>query len=1282
MKAGSGISDHWDVPPFLRRHWRWKVALAVIAACALVAPALGASQAGPQKAWQVQARYTSEFGVARPAGVTYDARDGRLLVADRSGRLIELTDAEDLTESGVLPAGDQLAMAFDSYGHRLTTVAGDQLQLDGADTLPKRPQDMRPVPGHLDAGRVTGSTFDPATGVHYLLDGGRRRVLVLDPRRGNGAARVLPLNQLPATELKGLAFDPSDGLLYVASYPAEMLYALDSQGKLVATYSLAGVDLIDPQAMTFAATPDNTDDPALTSLFIADAGGPGANGQVAELSLEPQVVTAPAFSATLVKTTDMSQQVPPSPDPSGIAFIKHKGELLVADSEVDEMPWLFSVYGVNLYPLSLGGASLPQAGVTVTPGTTHQEPTGIAYNPSNQHLFWSDDDQREVYELRAGVDGQYGTTDDPPVTHFDTQYLRGTRTSANTDPEDVTFDPDNGHLYTIDGTGREVYDYGPGTDGVFATSDDPVATHFDVQVHGAIDPEGISYYAAHQSLLVLDHTSYKIYEVSLGGALLQVIDISTVSAINPAGLAQAPASDGSGAWHAYMVDRGIDNDPQPLENDGKLYELALGLDPPTFSITPTAGANGSISPTTPQTVVYGGSQSFAITPDAGFQILDVLVDGLSVGPVTTYDFTNVTANRTIAASFFDPNVQTFTITPTAGPNGSISPATPQTVVSGGSKSFTITPDAGFQVLDVLVDGLSVGPVTTYDFTNVTANRTIGASFAAPPTANAGPDQILTPAALPTQTTLNGSGSTDDVGIQSYLWSQLSGPTTAAVSDAGAVKPTVSGLQAGTYEFQLKVTDTSGLTHTDSVLVTVQFGAVAQVWDGLVNAGSDDAEEFNTGAVDLTSSDLELIYDARLQKVGLRFNNVTVPYGATITGAWIQFRTDEVSQSAVTLTLRGQASSNAATFTTAINNISSRPLTTASVAWSPPSWLILNEVGPNQKTPDLKSIVQEIVTTSGWTGGNSLAVIVLGTQTTKRTADSREGGYGPRLHIEYTTGGPPPDLPPTANAGPDQTLTPTALPTQATLDGSGSTDDVGIQSYLWSQLSGPTTATFSDTGAVKPTVSGLQAGAYGFQLRVTDTAGLTHTDAVLVTVQFGAVAHVWDGLVSAGSDDAEEYATGTVDLISSDLELIYDNRLQKVGLRFNNVTVPYGATITGAWIQFRTDEVSKGAITVTLRGQASSNAATFTTAINNISSRPLTTASVPWSPPDWLILNEVGANQKTPDLKSIVQEIVTTSGWTGGNSLAIIVLGTQTTRRTADSREGGFGPQLHIEYTVP
>ncbi len=145
-------------------------------------------------------------------------------------------------------------------------------------------------------------------------------------------------------------------------------------------------------------------------------------------------------------------------------------------------------------------------------------------------------------------------------------------------------------------------------------------------------------------------------------------------------------------------------------------------------INATAGLGGSISPAGLVSVPWGGNCSFNITPATGYHVANVTVDGVSQGAISTYSFTNVTANHTIAASFA---IETFTITPTNNNPGmgTITPSTVQTVNYGGNSTFTITPTTGYHIATVLVDGIDQGAITSYQFTNVTANHTIVASFA-------------------------------------------------------------------------------------------------------------------------------------------------------------------------------------------------------------------------------------------------------------------------------------------------------------------------------------------------------------------------------------------------------------------------------------------------------------------------------------------------------------------------------------------------------------------------
>ncbi|HXS82443.1 MAG TPA: hypothetical protein VN896_06935, partial [Methylomirabilota bacterium] len=167
---------------------------------------------------------------------------------------------------------------------------------------------------------------------------------------------------------------------------------------------------------------------------------------------------------------------------------------------------------------------------------------------------------------------------------------------------------------------------------------------------------------------------------------------------------------------------------------------------PSFTITASAGSGGSISPSGSVSVPSGSNQSFTITPNAGFTIANVTVDGVGQGAISTFTFNNVTATHTISATF-QAVTTTFTINASAGSGGSISPTGAVTVNSGANQTFTITPNAGFHVQNVVVDGSSVGAQTSFTFNNVTANHTISASFAINTftiTATAGAGGIISP----------------------------------------------------------------------------------------------------------------------------------------------------------------------------------------------------------------------------------------------------------------------------------------------------------------------------------------------------------------------------------------------------------------------------------------------------------------------------------------------------------------------------------------------------------
>ena len=245
-------------------------------------------------------------------------------------------------------------------------------------------------------------------------------------------------------------------------------------------------------------------------------------------------------------------------------------------------------------------------------------------------------------------------------------------------------------------------------------------------------------------------------------------------------------------------------------------------------------------------------------------------------------FPSVTANHTISATF--TSAATFTITPTAGANGTVSPAAPVKVNSGASQTFTITPATGCQVSSVLVDGATVGAVTSYAFSDVTTNHTISASFAAanqPPVADAGPDQTVGKGA---KVTLNGSNSTDvgGPGIASYLWTQTGGTRVRLSNASAAIATFTAPWRTGALTFELTVKDNNGLQSTDTCIVNVATAKQAATV-ATADAGSDQTvNEGTTITLDASNST-----DNEGTTVTLNGSDSTAPNKGALSYLWQQ-----------------------------------------------------------------------------------------------------------------------------------------------------------------------------------------------------------------------------------------------------------------------------------------------------------------------------------------------------------------------------------------------------------
>lgn len=166
------------------------------------------------------------------------------------------------------------------------------------------------------------------------------------------------------------------------------------------------------------------------------------------------------------------------------------------------------------------------------------------------------------------------------------------------------------------------------------------------------------------SLVVQTNGTYKVFTRKFGDSVsAQVIDqtgTADMTSITAQTWYATDISIGKGwngdGWSSFSGNIGdvfvyktalSDLDRQTLESD--LYTKFFTV--PTYDITATTGANGSVTPAGVTAVSRLSSQAYFISPNFGYDVADVLVDGTSVGAVTNYTFTDVQAQHTISASF-------------------------------------------------------------------------------------------------------------------------------------------------------------------------------------------------------------------------------------------------------------------------------------------------------------------------------------------------------------------------------------------------------------------------------------------------------------------------------------------------------------------------------------------------------------------------------------------------------------------------------------------------------
>ena len=363
-----------------------------------------------------------------------------------------------------------------------------------------------------------------------------------------------------------------------------------------------------------------------------------------------------------------------------------------------------------------------------------------------------------------------------------------------------------------------------------------------------------------------------------------------------------------------------------------------------------------------------------------------------------------------------------------------------------------------------------------------------------------PTGVTGNAASSSQINLSWTASSDDVAVTGYKvfrnGVQVGTPASNSFSDTGLTANTAYSYTVSAFD---AAGNNSGLS-TPPVSVTTSSGSSTVTWEGRISASGNDAEQVIGSAANLTSSDLELVTDAAVQVVGLRFTAVAIPSTATITNAYVQFATDEVSTAATSLTIAGEAADNSAIFTTTVNNISARATTAATTAWSPGAWNTIDEAGANQRTPNLSGVVQQIVNRAGWTSGNALTIIVNGTgKRVARAFDVLSGAKAPLLHVEYSTA--PDNEAPTAPTSLSGTG---ASPTRINLSWAASSDNVAVAGYKVFRggidVGTATGTSFADSGLTAST-------SYDYTVSAFDAAGNNSGPAGPVSVATLAVDNI-------------------------------------------------------------------------------------------------------------------------------------------------------------------------------
>ena len=570
----------------------------------------------------------------------------------------------------------------------------------------------------------------------------------------------------------------------------------------------------------------------------------------------------------------------------------------------------------------------------------------------------------------------------------------------------------------------------------------------------------------------------------------------------------------------FSFDRGGTNNQAPVANAGINQEIVLPIDSTTLDgsgsmddigissyewtfvsgpITPMI-ASPSESETMINNLSLPGTYglSLTVTDEQGAQSTDEVL--IAVSPINEVPVANAGIDQAIvlpvdsttldgSGSMDDVGISSYEWTFVSGPITPmiVSPSESITIVRDLSLpgtyalSLMVTDEQGAQSTDEVL--IAVSPINEV------------------PVANAGIDQAIV---LPVDsTTLDGSGSMDDIGISSYEWTFVSGPITPMIVSPSESITIVRDLSLpGTYALSLTVTDEQGAQSTDEVLIAVS--PINEV--PVANAGIDQAIVLpvdsttldGSGSMDdvgISSYEWTFVSGPITPMIVSPSESITIVRDLSLPGTY-----------GLSLTVTDeQGAQSTDEVLIAVSPINEVPVANAGVDQTITLPL-------DSTTLDGSGSMDDVgISSYEWTfvSGPITPTIVSPSESITVVRDlSLPGTYGLSLTVTDEQGAQstdevliavsPINEVPVANAGVDQTIT---LPLDSTtLDGSGSMDDVGISSYEWTFVSGPITPTIVSPSESITVVRDLSLpGTYGLSLTVTDEQGAQSTDEVLIAV---------------------------------------------------------------------------------------------------------------------------------------------------------------------------------------